>query len=174
MKAAVISAIAVSLVACLLFFLPYITANDDVRASIDEVLDANGNMQLNEEYGIAVKDLRSLSALKFGLISYQRDRTIDEDGAIFDLVIVGSLFIFALLCLVCAIVKWPALMMFFGLLMAAMDFLIYNSSVNTAAYQPGIAGYGYIVCAVMLAIFGIWMIVEKRKLKKQKQQDNLL
>lgn len=163
-------AIVVAIMAIISFFLPFISATKEYS----EYLDLRADEKVYSSSDLKVGDMKNLSLFNYAKVYLQAGKEIyrDQSAGTFYAILIGAVAVFAILILLFALGKKPVPMIIFSLLMG-IDFFLINWDFTDRRIMPdsnrvwGIAHYAYYPIAIILLICGIWMLVEKKKAKRQ-------
>ncbi len=165
-----IIAIIVAVIAIITFFLPFISATKE----FSEQLDRRANEKVFSSSDLKVGDMKNLSLFDYAKVYLQAGKEIyrDQSTGTFYAILIGAIAVFAILILLFALGKKAVPIIIFSILMG-IDFYLINWDFTDRRIMPdsdrvwGIAHYAFYPIAVILLICGIWMLVEKKKAKRQ-------
>ena len=165
-----IIAIVVAVIAIIAFFLPFISATKEYS----EYLDLRANEKVYSSSDLKVGDMKNLSLFDYAKVYLQAGKEIyrDQAAGTFYAILIGAVAVFAILILLFALGKKAIPTIIFSILMG-IDFFLINWDFTDRRIMPdsnriwGIAHYAFYPIAVILLICGIWMLVEKKKGKRQ-------
>lgn len=165
-----IIAIIVALVAIVSFFLPFISATKEYS----EYLDLRADEKVYNSSDLKVGDMKNLSLFQYAKVYFQAGKEIyrDQGTGTFYAILIGAIVVFSILILLFALGKKAVPTIIFSALMGIVFYLI-NWDFTDRRIMPdsnrvwGIAHYIYYPIAIILLICGIWMLVEKKKAKRQ-------
>lgn len=165
-----IIAIIVALIAIVSFFLPFISATKEYS----EYLDLRADEKVYNSSDLKVGDMKNLSLFQYAKFYFQAGKEIyrDQGTGTFYAILIGAIVVFSILILLFALGKKAVPTIFFSALMGIIFYLI-NWDFTDRRIMPdsnrvwGIAHYIYYPIAIILLICGIWMLVEKKKAKRQ-------
>ncbi len=163
--------IIVSLVAIAAFFLPFIPATPDYAKYMDSI----SNEKVYSSADLTVGDMKDISLFEYAKVYVQAGHEIypDQSAGIIYAVLIGAIGVSAIITLLCALGKKPVLMMIFSIIMGVAFYLV-NWDFMDRRIMPdsnrvwGIAHSMYYPCALILFICAIWILIVKRKAKKER------
>ncbi len=166
-------AIVVALIAIVSFFLPFISATKEYS----EYLDLRADEKVYNSSDLKVGDMKNLSLFDYAKVYLQAGKEIyrDQGTGIFYAILIGLVAVLAVLILLFALGKKPVAMIIFSILLG-IDFFLINWDFTDRRIMPdsnrvwGIAHYAFYPIAVILLVCGIWILVEKKKLKHQRTE----
>lgn len=159
-----------TIVALLAFFLPYISATDDFRAYINKHADE----KVYSTVDLTIGDMADMSLFTYGHVYFQGGEEVlhSKESGIFYGVLIFSVAGFALLVLLAAWGKKPILTLILDFLMASAFYLINWDFVDRGIMPDSRRAWAisynlYYPLAAIIAICAIWMIIEKRRAKRE-------
>lgn len=163
-----------ALLAVVMFFLPYITMTGMNRERIEN----SGEVYLYDSGMLRAKDMAGLSLFKYAKIYFQYGTDImgSSTSANFYgilMSVVGGLILFALLAV---LGKKPILIIILDILLCGTCYIVYWDFVDRGIMPRegsawGVAYYGLYICTAIIAVGAIWMLVVKKKIKREAKKE---
>ena len=152
------------------FFLPFISATPEYS----KYFDTRANEKVYETTDITVGDMKDMSLFEYAKVYAQAGEEIyhDQTSGMIYVVIIGAIVVAAIIALFCTLGKKPILMMLCSIIMGGAFYII-NWDFIDRRIMPnshrvwGIAHSLYYPCTAILLICAIWLLIAKRKAKKE-------